>query len=63
MSASSVLLLQLTCLFVASKFDEIDDNITRLKDLRMYAKQYMLSASNQTRASTTYSRFDMSSSS
>lgn len=33
---SAVILHQLTCLLVASKYDEIDDNITAIRDLREY---------------------------
>ena len=34
-----VILHQITSLLIASKYDEIDDNITSIKDLRTYQKR------------------------
>lgn len=36
MSPQAVILHQVTCLLIASKYDEIDDNITAISDLRDY---------------------------
>ena len=36
MHAAAVILHQVTVLLIASKFDEIDDNITAIQDLREY---------------------------
>ena len=33
---SRVILHQITCLLIASKYDEIDDNIISIRDLRSY---------------------------
>jgi hypothetical protein len=38
---AQVILHQATCLLVASKYDEIDDNITAIKDLRVYVKKQL----------------------
>ena len=38
---AQVILHQTTCLLVASKYDEIDDNITAIRDLRVYVKKQL----------------------
>ena len=36
MHPSAVILHQVTCLLISSKYDEMDDNITAIRDLREY---------------------------
>lgn len=38
-----VLLHQVTSLMLASKYDEVDDNITTIRDLRAYVQSQLLS--------------------
>ena len=39
MHPAAVILHQVTALLIASKFDEIDDNITAIRDLREYVQK------------------------
>jgi len=39
MHPSAVILHQVTVLLIASKFDEVDDNITAISDLREYVRK------------------------
>ena len=36
MMPAAVILHQVTCLLISSKYDEMDDNITAIRDLREY---------------------------
>ena len=39
---ATVILHQVTCLLIASKYDEMDDNITAIRDLRDYVYKLSL---------------------